>query len=334
MTRLPELTVVIPTRNRPSLLLAAVRAALAQRDVDTEVIVVDDCSRHGPPDLRSMLSDRRLRVLSHARHMGVSAARNTGIRAARARWIAFLDDDDLWSPVKARRLLDAAAVAEADFAYSAAFVTGPDGRVLQLVPAPSPVGLDRELLVRNAIPGGCSNVIARSDLVRSLGGFDERLAVLADWDLWIRLALAGTGAACDEPLVAYRRHPQSMVSRAEHDVVAELAYLERKHGAVGRALGVEFDRRRLYRYLARAHRKAGRRVQAARMYARLALLDRSAGDACRAAAVLLGVRHWVDHRPAERLPAMPDWLESPLGEPAAPGQGQAALPQGGAGHAA
>ena len=49
--------------------------------------------------------------------------------------------------------------------------------------------------MRNAVPGGCSNVVAGPALVREVGGFNTELSLLADWDLWIRLALAAPAAA-------------------------------------------------------------------------------------------------------------------------------------------
>ena len=78
----------------------------------------------------------------------------------------------------------------------------------------------------NPVPGGCSNVMARADLVRSVGGFDEALALIADWDLWIRLAERELPAHCDEMLVAYRWHPENM-----HVVIADALDQEFEHVA-------------------------------------------------------------------------------------------------------
>ena len=89
------------------------RSALAQRDVDVEVVVVDDGSDEDGRRALEALTDSRVRVVRHATREGQSRARNTGIEAARGEWIAFLDDDDLWSPDKLREQLDAAAVADA-----------------------------------------------------------------------------------------------------------------------------------------------------------------------------------------------------------------------------
>src|SRR5439155_20114090 len=108
MTSLPEVSVVIPRRNRWPLLAAhALPSALCQEEVELEVIVVDDGSTDGTPSRLELLADSRLHVRPLEKSRGVAAARNAGIEEARGEWIAFLDDDDLWSPRKLRTHVDA-----------------------------------------------------------------------------------------------------------------------------------------------------------------------------------------------------------------------------------
>ena len=106
----PQVSVVIPTRDRPLLVLRAVRSALNQNFSSIEVIVVVD--GHDPETLAVLreIDDDRLYVLPLPANVGGSEARNTGVRRSRANWIAFLDDDDEWLPSKLKTQL---AVAEA-----------------------------------------------------------------------------------------------------------------------------------------------------------------------------------------------------------------------------
>jgi len=98
----PLVTAVIPTRNRPELVLRAVRSALSQTYANIEVIVVID----GPdPATVSALeavqaSDLRLRILPLPQSVGACDTRNAGINAAKGEWVALLDDDDEWMPEK------------------------------------------------------------------------------------------------------------------------------------------------------------------------------------------------------------------------------------------
>jgi glycosyltransferase involved in cell wall biosynthesis len=100
MTSAPEVSVVIPTRFRPDLVLRAVTGVLAQTMDDLEVIVVVDGPDEDTVTALAALPDPRLRVLVQPKKGGAPHARNTGAQAARGRWTAMLDDDDEWLPGK------------------------------------------------------------------------------------------------------------------------------------------------------------------------------------------------------------------------------------------
>ncbi len=98
--REPIVSTVIPTFGRARLVTRAVRSALAQTLRDIEVIVVLDGDDPETNVALRALDDPRLRVIALAHNVGPSDARNTGVQASRAKWIAFLDDDDEWEPRK------------------------------------------------------------------------------------------------------------------------------------------------------------------------------------------------------------------------------------------
>lgn len=263
----------------------AVSAALRQQDVELEVVVVDDGSTEQMPTQFPGLDDPRLRVIRHEESQGVARARNAGLREAHGEWTAFLDDDDVWSPHKLRIQLDAAGAAGAGFAYAGAVWVDDELRLVRGHAPPEPETLSQALLRWNVLWGGASNVLARTDLLHNLGGFDEQLFQLADWDLWIRLALAAPGAAVEDVLVGLLMHRHSMLLVDRRDVFLELDYLVKKHQQAGERAGVEFDRARFARWVAAGHLRAGRRLTAARTYIRGTVAP---GNVARAGAALLG----------------------------------------------
>ncbi len=94
----PDLTVVIPVRNRADEIGVAIHSILATAgDAAIEVVVVDDGSTDDTADAVSRLGDRRVRVVRQAA-AGVSVARNAGVDAAHALFVAFLDSDDVVLP--------------------------------------------------------------------------------------------------------------------------------------------------------------------------------------------------------------------------------------------
>ena len=318
MFQAPEATVVIPTKDRWDLVsTAALPSALAQEDVALEVIVVDDGSRDPPPYAMAFLHEGRVRVLRHERPLGVASARNAGIREARGDWVAFLDDDDVWSPRKLRLQIDAASAAGATFAYGGAAAVAEDGSWLYSLPAVEPHRLVRALLRRNMLWGGSSNVVAHTAALRALEGFDERLFQICDWDLWIRLALTEVAVAVEEVVVGCRVHDRSMLLVSEGDVFEEFGYLCAKHAATSAEYGVQPDRRIFTRWVASGHRRAGRRLASARTYVRGVVRDGDATSLARAAVALVGrtpdpyasPRRLVARDGAEGgVSRAPDWL--------------------------
>jgi len=112
MHTLRLVSVIIPTLQRPALLLRAVASVFAQTYTHLEVIVVID----GPdkPTLAALgdLDDPRLRVVTNPRSLTAAGARNAGVARATGTWIAFLDDDDEWLPTKIETQLALAAGRE------------------------------------------------------------------------------------------------------------------------------------------------------------------------------------------------------------------------------
>jgi len=313
MTEIPDVSVVIPTRNRGAVIADTVDAALGQNGVEVEVLVVDDGSTDGTWEwLSSRASDPRLRPLRHDANRGVAAARNTGIVEASGDWLAFLDDDDLWSPDKLASQLDAMIKVGADWSWTGVMLVDDRRVALRELPAPPPDGILHRLLADpvSAIPAGASNVVARTELVRRAGSFDVSFSQLADWDLWLRLAEVATGASCDEALVAYVRHDDSMLLTDPAPLLEEYARLRSKHGATASREGTDWDERRFARWVASGHRRAGRRVAAAEVYLSSARRNRSASDLARAGAALLGERAWAPFNSARADPGAvaPDWL--------------------------
>ena len=302
-------SVVVPTHNRRRFLQACLRSVLAQEGVDLEVIVVDDGSTDDTPAMMQSIRDPRVRGVRHSRSRGSSAARNTGIRSARGRWVAFVDDDDLWAPTKLRRQISAGEAADAVLVYCGAFtfVDGCDS-VLADRPVPSPLGIRDEVLTANPFPGGTSAQLARREALITLGGFDERLPDLEDWDLWIRLTEHGPVAAVDEPLTAYRLHSsnKSMDEPDRHLQAFHRIAAKTRDSAQRR--GVTIDGVGFNHWLAEGQRRTGHRWCAARLHLNAALTYRDFGHLTSAIRSPLG--SWALGLRSERPPSLPApmWL--------------------------
>lgn len=301
----PAVSVVIPTRDRWPLLRRALRTALAQEGVATEVIVVDDGSTDGTPERLREAAPPSVRVIACSRSGGVARARNAAIREARGAWVAFLDDDDMWAPEKLRLQL-ASAAPDVALVYTGAVLVDGEARMIAPRRTPPAEELEPGLYEANLV-GTPSSVMARADALRRVGGFDEGLGVLADWDLWIRLAAEGRAAVRPEPLVAYTVHHGSMHLGDPAALRRELRAMRRKHREACEARGVELGGLAFSRWLVRRYRDAGMRREAARLYLAIGLRQGAPRDVARAFGMLLGEGAMrLGGRPAPAASGPPD----------------------------
>ena len=308
-----RVSVVIPTKNRPRLLQRTLETVLASRGVELDVVVVDDGSGPGVTASAAALGDPRVRCVRNDRSRGVAAARNRGVDNASCDWVAFVDDDDLWSPWKLRRQLDSLIEQpSARWCLVGAAVVDEELCLLRVDEPPAAGDVEATLLYRNAVPGGCSGVMVARDLLNQVGGFDESLSMMADWDLWIRCAGVSPVASVAAPLVVYVQHAANMShdgSRSDRELSMVLA----KHASARQQVGLMGVDAGTQRWIARNAAFAGRRRDAARRYVALARSTRRVGMLRMAMRSLLGPTWFLaaGRRDARRLP--PDRRQAALG---------------------
>jgi hypothetical protein len=208
-------SVILPTRNRKDLLAAAVASVQAQRHAAWELLVVDDGSSDGTWEALERSQDPRVRGF-RCEGKGPAAARNRGLSEARGSIVAYLDDDNVLSPLWLH------AVAWAFERHPERGVLYGAQAVQEDAPAPGAGPLDRKLWIRfepwdrarlergNYIDLGA--VAHRRDLPEAR--FDERIAQLEDWDLLLRLTR--DGAPLELPVVCgtYRSDAPGRMTRA------------------------------------------------------------------------------------------------------------------------
>jgi glycosyltransferase involved in cell wall biosynthesis len=190
-----DVSVVVPTFNRPELLDRCLSALVAQSigPSSYEIIIADDAASE---TTRSQIEEWRNRCSAtgpaitylpvHASH-GPAAARNAGWRQARGRVIAFTDDDCIpdegWLAAGVRVIREGA--------------TGASGRIIMPLPE-DPTDYERNAAGLATSEFVTANCFYRRSALEAVGGFDERFAMAwrEDADLW--LTFIGRG----EPLVA------------------------------------------------------------------------------------------------------------------------------------
>jgi glycosyltransferase involved in cell wall biosynthesis len=188
----PLISAIIPTRNRPTLVLRAVRSVLAQTYSPLEIIVVVDGFDVATVNALSALGEDKLSIVALPQSVGGSRARNTGVQHARGEWVAFLDDDDEWLPDKLQKQIAAAQVTDCESAIVCSKVIARTATADFIWPENPPCKPYSEyLLMRSRMSYGegliqTSTVMAKRELLLHTP-FRDGLRKHQDWDWMLRV---------------------------------------------------------------------------------------------------------------------------------------------------
>lgn len=196
MTTIRSVSVVIPAHNpRLEWLDDAVNSAVEQEPAPMEVLIVDDGS-----DIPVEVDHPLVRVIRQE-NSGVAAARNRGVSEAQGEYIALLDQDDIWLPGKLAAQLEMFEGTRVGLCSAAFEELRGEGLVPGWGGAPDSY---RTLLRGNCI--AASTVMLRRQTLLDVGGFPPDLAMVDDWDTWLRVLRVSQARHVATPLVRYRVH--------------------------------------------------------------------------------------------------------------------------------
>lgn len=184
-----RVTVLMPTFNRPALVVEAVASVLAQTYPAWSLWVLNDGGQSVEAEIRRAAGDDpRVRYFDRP-HLGKAGQLNWACEQLETPFVAYLDDDDLWLPDHLDRLLGALDTDErSDAAYSDVLEVrlAPDGqRKRQWIDSRPGIKVS-DLLVRNLV--NHNTLVHRTRLLKATGPYDDRLTVLIDWDIVRRMA--------------------------------------------------------------------------------------------------------------------------------------------------
>lgn len=224
----PLITIGVACYNAQDTIGSAIKSALDQNYDNIDIVVVDDYSSDNSTEIVAQLAEKNscIRLIQHTKNMGVSFVRNNIINNAKGEFIAFFDDDDISLPNRLRTQLNTIVKYEGQASkpkvvcHSARYQEHDDGtkRYEKTIGTATKQTLsgndvaDRMLFgsTKNHgqnIVGSCAtcSLMARTDMLKEMGGYDEQLLRSEDTDFCIRFALNdGHFIGIEEPLVTQR----------------------------------------------------------------------------------------------------------------------------------
>lgn len=220
----PLVSIIIPTYNRADLLRQTVDSVLAQTYPHIEIIVINDGSSDHTEEIMRAYGERVRYVKQE--NQGGSAAANHGYYLSQGEYICFLDHDDLFAPTK---IAEQVSAMEADpsvglchCAYDLIDIHGERVGFSGVLPDQNFL---EELIVSDFL--WASAPLIRRNCLEDVGLWDTEIYG-ADWDLWLRIAIAGYGFHCIQTsLGAYRIYTNSMMSNIDAVNAGHFEIIER-----------------------------------------------------------------------------------------------------------
>jgi hypothetical protein len=238
----PLVTFLLPVRNGLPWLGAALASIFGQTFRNFELIIIEDGSTDGTPELLRVLHDPRLRIIETG-GVGIARALNIGLEAARGAYIARHDADDESLPTRlARQVAVLESRPDIDVVATVAEYIDASGRPVdnawvKTVRRQHDLALTPEA-IGELMPLTCcithGSILARAAVLRAAGGYRPEMEPAEDYDLWLRLLPRHRFLKLEERLYRYRVHAeQSGVRTRERQtrqtVLAKLQHVRRLH---------------------------------------------------------------------------------------------------------
>lgn len=209
-----EVAIITRTKNRPVLLRRAVQDVLAQQFPNWHLVIVNDGGDAAEVDAivaaAPGLRDR-VTVLHHARSLGMEAASNAGIEASESQFLSIHDDDDTWHPEFLSRTVeylrthsDAGVGVRTEIVLEE--IHGSRIEETGRVPFAEDVSslvLGDALRYNRCVP---ISLLYRRNLHSVVGGYDETLNAVGDWEFLLRVLQQHTLGFIDSEPLAFWHH--------------------------------------------------------------------------------------------------------------------------------
>jgi GT2 family glycosyltransferase len=225
----PTFSIAIAAYQAAGTIGAALESALAQTLQPPEIAVCDDGSTDGLDEALAPYRERIL-LVRHTENRGPAAAKNAAAAATSAEFVAFLDADDVYYPERLEALADlAAARPDLDVLTTNADLEIDGERAGTYYPAVARFPASDQAMGIIASDSAIFGAAAvRRSVFEASGGLNEELRSSEDWELWLRLSLAGSlMGLVDEPLYCYRVHEQGASTEQIRGSVDAVRALER-----------------------------------------------------------------------------------------------------------
>jgi glycosyltransferase involved in cell wall biosynthesis len=219
---MPATSVIVCVRNADKYIGKCIKSILYQTFQDFELVIINDCSNDGTKKIVSGFNDKRIRYFENEKHLGIARSRNRGLQESRGKYIFFTDGDAIVSENW---------VEEGLRCFEKLNCVGVEGKIWYVSENYKHTFSDRFCESQYGGDYMTGNIAYRLDIVKKIGGFDEKYSYHEDRDLGLRIRKYGK--ICFNPrMIVYGQQqtltPTELIKRAK--TIENRVYLYKKFG--------------------------------------------------------------------------------------------------------
>lgn len=224
----PTFSVIMACHNAAPYVQQAIASVVTQTFVDWELIIVDDASQDDSLIYieKAAIIEPRINVIKFSKNGGVALARNAAIKTAKGEWLAILDADDIFLPVKLEKQFEIIRQHNSNLVLvgGGCFHIDSEGLRGQEYKYTSNSKVLKTSLKRMLKFPPHSSLVYRKSAFLKVGGFNTLFARSEDFELLLRLGEIGDFTSCNLPLIEYRLHSTNISNQISKQGFSQLEY--------------------------------------------------------------------------------------------------------------
>jgi len=213
----PLISIIITTKNREQYIKRAIDSVLNQTYQNIELVIMDGGSTDNTQKvIRPYLVDQRVNYV-YKEDKNASQGLNNGIKISKGKYIAILDDDDFWCDEEklAKQVQFLESHSDHVLVSGGSIAIDGEGKeCYRVLPPETDEEIKKLMLVDCVFPHGAT--VFRKDAWKKAGGYNEKMNLSWDWELWLRMGTLGKFYNFREYFLYYLRGEQNVRTALRH----------------------------------------------------------------------------------------------------------------------
>lgn len=210
---MPSISIILPVYNGQTFITDSVNSVLQQKYTDFEFLIIDDCSTDGSWEYLNSLNDNRISLFRNEKNKGLFYNLNYLIKKSTSPIIKIWSQDDIMYENCIEEVITFhKKYPSIGFSYSNRDYIDSKGALIEINKIDNtPEIVSPELhtkiaFITGSIAGNIANVAINKMVLDSVGGFNEKMKISGDFDMWVRLAMNHSVGFIHKKLVQLRNH--------------------------------------------------------------------------------------------------------------------------------